>query len=243
MSPEERTLLDELFARTRSAVDTPRDPQAEALINDAVRAQPHAPYFLAQAVILQDQALRAATDHAQDLERQLADLQARDHTQQVATGSSFLGGLFGSSRDAAQRPAEPQRGQTSGPWGGDHRNLYPAQQPSQPPVQSGPWGQATPSSGGGFLRGAMGTAAGVAGGMLLANSLGSLLGGGHGMFGGSTMSQPQEIIEENVVNNNYFGDDNGTTEAGTDPSDAGGFFSNADTGDDSGSPQDDSFDV
>ena len=60
MSPEERQMLADLFERIRANASASRDPQAEAFINDAVRAQPYAPYVLAQTVLVQQQALRAA---------------------------------------------------------------------------------------------------------------------------------------------------------------------------------------
>ncbi len=53
MSPEERQLLIGLFDRVRGAAANPRDREAEALIDDAVRAQPYAPYLLAQTVLVQ----------------------------------------------------------------------------------------------------------------------------------------------------------------------------------------------
>ena len=60
MSPEERQLLSELFERVRTQANAPRDRDAENFIAEAMRALPYAPYFLAQATIMQDQALRAA---------------------------------------------------------------------------------------------------------------------------------------------------------------------------------------
>lgn len=238
MSPDEQKLLEELFERTRAAQDTQRDPQAETLINEAIRTQPHAPYLLSQAVILQDQALRSAASHLKELEQRIAELESRGEQPQRSGGSFLggLGGLFGSqppssSQPASSQPAYAQQPASAGPWGSDPR---PA---------AGPWGAAAPSPAGGFLRGAMGTAAGVAGGMLLANSLGGLFGGNHGLFGGTGgLAGPQEVIEENVVNNNYFGNGDATADtansAGNDDS-----LSNADFSDDSSNFSDDSFDV
>ncbi|MGA9488043.1 MAG: DUF2076 family protein, partial [Methylocella sp.] len=42
MSPEERQLLTGLFDRIRGAANAARDQEAEALIQDATRAQPYA---------------------------------------------------------------------------------------------------------------------------------------------------------------------------------------------------------
>jgi hypothetical protein len=185
MSPEERQLLSELFERVRSQANAPRDRDAEALIADSVRAQPYAPYLLAQAVLVQEQTLRAADQKIRALEAQASQLEAEVsqlHAQaQSAPQNSggFLGGLFGGG---APRPAQPQ--QAPNPWGAPQQ----AQQYAQPPQQPGPspWGapQQQQPQGGGFLKNAMGAAAGVAGGVLLADSLRGLFGGGHGAGGG-----------------------------------------------------------
>jgi hypothetical protein len=222
MSPEERQLLASLFDRVRAAASTQRDSDADTFISQAVREQPYAPYFLAQAVIMQEQGMKAAAERIQQLEARVHEL------EQINTGSpgqgsgGFLGGLgslFGGNQQ--QRSATPQAGysQQQGRLAEDYqRNV---QQP-----QSGPWGQqqqpsgpwnpqpSGPSAGGGFLRGALGTAAGVAGGVMLAESLSSLfsphLGGtGNalgGLFGG-TANAAEQPVEETVINNNYFGND------------------------------------
>jgi uncharacterized protein len=169
MNSEEHQLLDGLFDRIRAAATAPRDPQAEAFIAEGVKAQPHAPYLLAQAVLVQEQALGAANGRIQELEAKLQSPESQ------ASGS-FLGGLgkslFGGSSAAQVPPAPPAGGyapQTppAAPWG-----------QGQPAAPSGPSGQ-QPSSGGGFLSGALTTAAGVAGGMLLADSMLNLFTGGH----------------------------------------------------------------
>ncbi|MGC2221704.1 MAG: DUF2076 domain-containing protein, partial [Methylocella sp.] len=98
MSPEERQLLTGLFDRIRGAANTARDQEAEALIQDATKAQPYAPYYLTQTVLVQDQALRAANDRLQELEGKVKDLEG-----QAASGPrpggflSGLGSLFGGS--------------------------------------------------------------------------------------------------------------------------------------------------
>ena len=169
MTPEERQLLAGLFDRTRAASANPRDKEAEAFIAEAVREQPYATYLLAQAVIVQDQALGAANEKLQQLEARVKELEAA----QANGGGSFLGGLFGGGRPAAPTSV-PSTGAAPSPWG--------RQQAAQPAVQQGqPYGQPQPQQGGmfgggggGFLKGALGAAAGVAGGMLLANSISGL---------------------------------------------------------------------
>ena len=76
MTPDERQLLSELFARVRTASGNNRDPESEAFIAEQVRAQPYAPYVLAQAVIVQEEALKKASARIEELERNLAEQQS-----------------------------------------------------------------------------------------------------------------------------------------------------------------------
>jgi hypothetical protein len=186
MTPEERQLLADLFDRIHAAGAAARDPQAETFIDDAVRALPHAPYVLAQTVLIQTQALEAAS-------RRIAELQSAAQAAQPQTETSFLGNLgkslFGGAAAPPPRPSYDasayQRG-ASAPPPPPQQYAAPAQ-PQQPyaPPSAGPWG-AAPPSGGGFLHNAMSTAAGVAGGVALGNIVGGLFGGhGGGLFGGS----------------------------------------------------------
>ena len=212
MSPEERQLLIGLFDRARGAAANPRDREAEALIDDAVRAQPYAPYLLAQTVLVQEQALRAANDRLQQLEAEVRDLQQQGSQPAGGGFLSGLGSLFGGGSPPPPRPGSvPPSGS---PW--QQSQGYNA--PPPPPPQS-PWGQqqggygqpgggygqpqgggygappASPWGGqpqggfggapqsGGFLKGALGAAAGVAGGVLLANSIRNLMGGHNNSLG------------------------------------------------------------
>ena len=186
MSPDERQMLAGLFDRIRAASGTPRDRDAEALINQAIVAQPYAPYLLAQTVLVQEETLKQAAQRVQQLEAQVTDLQSRAAAPQES--GSFLGGigksLFGSPAPVPRptpvpqyaQPYTSQPQQAGGPWGNQ-----PQQQYAQPPMM----GQMAPRAGGGFLSGALSTAAGVAGGVMLAESLGGLFGGHHGGMGGS----------------------------------------------------------
>lgn len=212
MSPEERQLLAGLFDRTRNASAQPRDREAETFIADAVRTQPYAPYLLAQTVIVQEQALRAANDRLQELEARLQEAE-----QGAKSQGGFLGGLFGGGASSA--PPRPGVSSQSGPWGG-----APSPQqggwnggPQGGPPQQGGWGQAqpgfgqqAPGGGGGFLKGALGAAAGVAGGVLLADSIRGLFHGGNNSLGiGSGFGGGMAGLGggETVVNN-YYGDSN-----------------------------------
>src|SRR5271168_1113339 len=94
MSPEERQLLTGLFDRTRTAAATPRDPEAEALINEQVRTQPSAPYLLAQAVLVQEQALKAANEKLQAQEARIQEFEQQEgRGAPPPAGGGFLSGL------------------------------------------------------------------------------------------------------------------------------------------------------
>ena len=255
MSPDEKQLLSALFDRVRTAANTPRDRDAESLIEQAVRAQPSAPYYLAQAVIIQEEGLKAASARIEELEAKLRTLESsarpREETEQ---GGGFLSSIFG-SRDRPQQQASRDDYRAAppspagGPWG-PRAGTYGASPQAAPPAYGGqqgygappayaggpgpaPWGAAPqqPSAGGSFIRGALGTAAGVAGGMLLANSLSGLFGSHMAQQG---LAAPGEMlagtpIEETTIVNNYYGEDGAqansdaanVTDAGWDQGDGG----------------------
>ena len=85
MDPNERRVIDHLFAKLREAEGRsgPRDPEAEALIRRHVAEQPGAPYYMAQAIVVQEQALANLQGRVEELERRSAG------------GGGFLAGLFG----------------------------------------------------------------------------------------------------------------------------------------------------
>ena len=146
MDNTERQVIDELFGKICQAASQsgPRDPEAEAHIRQQVAQHPAAPYYMAQAVIIQEQALAASNARIEQLERQLSDRPA----------GGFLGGLFGAG-GGRPLPAQPSRAA-----GWDPRlAAYTSRQHGR---------------GGGFLAGAMQTAVGVAGGVLLGSALASM---------------------------------------------------------------------
>ena len=191
MTPEERQLLAGLFQRVAATATTPRDGEAEGFINEAIRAQPHAPYALAQTVLVQQQALEAAARRIQELEAQ---------AQSQPAETSFLGGLGKSLFGGGGAPRSPSEA------GGYARQSAPQPQPqpyapqAYPPA--GPWGAAP--AGGGFLQSALSTAAGIAGGVLVADSLRNLF-GGHGGFGVGGLGGGYGP-GETIVNNYYESD-------------------------------------
>ena len=104
MDQNERQIIDGLFDKLEQAERQtgPRDAEAEGLIVQRLGAQPAAPYYMAQAILVQEQALQAANDRVGQLEQEL---------KQRPAGGSFLGGLFGGGEvpGKAQPSAAQQR--------------------------------------------------------------------------------------------------------------------------------------
>jgi uncharacterized protein len=230
MTPQERQVLADLFERIRSAASSPRDAEAEAFIAEAVRAQPYAPYLLAQTALVQQHALDAAAQRIQELEAGAA---------QPAQEGGFLGNL-GRSLFGGGQPA-PRPNYDAGAY---QRAAAPPPSPAAPAYAppAGPWGAAPAAPrGGGFLSGALTAATGVAGGLLAANAIESLLGGGRGGlfgggFGGSGFGGAGFGGGETVVNNFYESPNSGAGNIDTALPDAGGDsgFQNAADFDDGG---------
>ncbi|MBX9588117.1 MAG: DUF2076 domain-containing protein [Hyphomonadaceae bacterium] len=173
MTPEERQLITGLFDRMRTYGAPEKDREAEAIIGEAVRRMPDAPYMLVQSVLVQEHALQEAGNRIRDLEEQVRGLQQRAGQAQAPGSGSFLGGLLGGGRPVSQPGAGsvPPIGSRAAPSAAEQDQQRPwSQSPQQP--------QAGAPAGGGFLRSAMATAAGVAGGMLAAGAIRDLLGGG-----------------------------------------------------------------
>jgi len=172
MQSEEQQLIVNLFGRLKQAETQsgPRDTAAEKLIQQYLQQQPGAPYYMAQAILIQEAAMKQLNNRVNELEAKLA--QAQQQPQQ--NSGSFLSGLFG----GCQRQQTPPSQQSS-PWGN-----APAQQ--QPAYTAPP--AAAPSATRGFLGGALQTAVGVAGGVVMADMLTNMF----------HHSQPEEIV--NIIN-------------------------------------------
>jgi hypothetical protein len=228
MTPEERDLIASVFQRLEQVAGAPKDADANALIGDYMRRQPEAAYGLVQAVLVQESALKQAQTRIADLEQRLA----RSGGANAGTGAGgFLPQSGGNPWvQSAPQPAPAQPVYQPQPA----YQQAPAYQ-QQPMAQSSPWGQ---PAAGGFLRNAATAAVGVAGGMLVAEGISSLFSGHHSGFGGgfgnTGYGGPQETVE-NVTVNNYYGDQQGNTQAA-------GYDSSYDTGGDASWSGDDSSD-
>ena len=201
MNDQERQVISEIFERLEQVADQPRDPEAERFIQDRIRRQPYAPYAMAQAIVVQEQALKNLNEQLEALAAENEELRSRP---QGGFLSSIFGGGWARVRAArvilaaaaggpwGQPGQQPQPGPGQGaPWGGQPGMGQPMGQPGmgQPgmaqPGMGGPFG-APQGGGGGFLGTALSTAAGVAGGMMLGSALSNAFkgSGGHGAMGG-----------------------------------------------------------
>jgi len=138
MTPQERELIVDLFERLAALEDQPRDPEAERAIREGLAKAPHALYPLVQSVLVQDEALKAADAHIQELE---AALQGGPGGREQPKGflDSMRDTLFG--RDEG-RGREEARGSVP--------SVRPGDQPMGVPPQyrsgtGAPWGSAAPS--------------------------------------------------------------------------------------------------
>ena len=211
MVPQERDLITTLLARLKGAAAQPKDPEADALIRQAMVEQPDAPYYLVQTVLIQDLSLHQAQNRIAELEQQLTAAQSAPKP-----ATSFLGGLFGTSQPASPAPGSVP---SAGPW-----VRTPQVAPAPPPQQGyaqpqqayapgGMMGGGLMGGGGGFLRSAAATAAGIAGGALLFEGISSMFGHGYAnsLTGGMGMTSG---LGETVINNNYGDSGAGGTDYG-----------------------------
>ena len=149
MDRNDRQAIEDLFDKlaTVERQSPQRDAESEAFIRDKIARQPGAPYYMAQTIVIQEQALAAA-------EARLAELEAQAVQTSPANGG-FFGSLF-SDR------SQPVRSTGSVPRVGS------------PNLESM---NAQHRGGGGFLAGAAQIALSVAGGVLLGNAIAGMLGG------------------------------------------------------------------
>jgi hypothetical protein len=196
MTPQEQEMIGDIIDRVQKTQLAEKDMDAEQMLQQGLGRNPSALYILAQTVLVQKYALEQA-------QAQLAQAIAQMQHAEPKHTTSFLGSPLGRNETPAS-PPPPLQG-------------YPPQ-PVQPYPQYAPVGSysqyAAPMGGnGGFLQGALQTAAGVAAGALAFEGVESLMhgfghaagyGGGQGFGAGAGGQRPTEEIV-----NNYYGDDRG----------------------------------
>ncbi|MDI7661683.1 DUF2076 domain-containing protein [Cronobacter universalis] len=185
MQSEEQRLIDGLFDRLKTASENsaPRDADAERWIEQHMRTQPGAAYYMAQTLLIQEAAMKQLNGRIQALETEVAQLKQSASRQQSSGG--FLAGLFGGNKSEPEvpRPQATPRGSDPIPGAQQYQS---APQAGYAPQAAAQYNNAP--RGGGFMAGALQTAAGVAGGVVLGNMLTSMF----------SHHQPEEIV--NIIN-------------------------------------------
>jgi hypothetical protein len=125
MTPQERQLIDDLFARLSKLEAAPRDPDATAAITQGLRSAPNAIYALVQTALVQDEALKQAHHRIEELEGASAQ-------QQPQGGGSFLDSM----RDAVFGQGQSQ-GQAQDQAHGSVPNVPPPATGGRPVWNSG----------------------------------------------------------------------------------------------------------
>ena len=99
---DDRSAIDGLFDRIEDVArnSQPRDRDAEIHIQERLAQYPPAPYYMAQTIIMQEEALRQARARIEQLE-----------SQGQQRGGGFIGGRFGGSE-----PQPYQQPRRRGPW-------------------------------------------------------------------------------------------------------------------------------
>src|SRR5688500_13760609 len=182
MDHQDRQAIEQLFgkiAQVEGQTGAP-DTQSADFIRSQTARQPNAPYYMAQTIVVQEQALSAAHGRIQQLEQELAS--------RPAGGGGFLSGLFGGGQTRPQ----------------PHQSYQPQPMQGMPPHVAPGMGGMASGRGGGFLAGAAQTAMGVAGGVLLGNMIaGAFSGGGEAKAADAGQAEPQQAAAEDQ------GDDGG----------------------------------
>ena len=188
MDHQDRQAIEQLFGKITQVErqSTPPDAQAAEFIRAQIGQQPNAPYYMAQTIVVQEQALNAAQGRIQQLEHELAS--------RPAGGGGFLAGLFGGQSRPQQQPS-----------------YQPYQQPAQgmpPHMAPGMMGGMAPQrGGGGFLAGAAQTAMGVAGGVLIGKMIAGAFSGGEANAADAGQPEPQQASAEDAGDDFGFEED------------------------------------
>jgi hypothetical protein len=199
MTPQEQEMIGDLIDRVQKTQLTEKDMDAEQMLQQGLGRNPDSLYILAQTVLVQKYALEQSQTQLAQATAQIEQMQQHPEPKHA---TSFLGNLLGRNDAPAPPPPPPPQGWTPVPTS-----------PQYAPAGGYPQYGAPMGGGGGFLQGAMQTAAGVAAGALAFEGIESLMHGfghaagysqGFGGFGGD--GQRPEIV------NNYYGDDQGGRE-------------------------------
>ncbi len=188
MDRNDQQAIENLFgklAKVESQVPE-RDGDAERFIRDRITSQPGAPYYMAQTIVVQEQALEKA-------QQRIAELEAQN-VQSPEPAQLQRGGMFSSMFGSNAAPNKTTGGQTEdrpSPWGQRAGGQHTQQR----------------GGGGGFLAGAAQTAVGVAGGMMLGNAIMGMFGADEAQAATPASEAPAETPAEDVDDGGDIGMD------------------------------------
>ncbi len=197
MNSQERDLLTQFLNQLAAAPSLPRDPEAEALISQAVGSRGDAAYLLVQRTLLLEQALKAAQEKITQIEQQ---------ARQAPAASGFLQGAASAWGNSAVPFAAPSPLPAAS-------SAIPGMAGVRPPAAPAPApGAFTPSAGPSFLGTMAAGAAGAIGGALLLQGIEGMW--HHGSAAGLASGQPGLGLSspgmnpggETVINNYYGGE-------------------------------------
>jgi uncharacterized protein len=110
MDRNDQQAIESLFGKLAEVErqSPPRDADSEAFIRERIARQPGAPYYLAQTVVVQEQALEAAQARIEQLEAQIS-------RAPQSSGGGLLGNLFGDTRPPSRSTGSvPRAGRPGG---------------------------------------------------------------------------------------------------------------------------------
>jgi hypothetical protein len=157
MTPQERQLLTTFLQELAQTRANPKDPEADALIREAISRQPDADYLLVQRAMGLDLALKTAQAQIEKLQAECDQAKRGNETSFVGNSSAW--GRAAPAANAAQQPLPPL-GQGYG------RGAAPAGAPAAAPSA---WGS-------GMMANLATTAAGVVAGSFLYQGIQNLMG-------------------------------------------------------------------
>jgi len=104
MDRNDQQAIEDLFRKLATVEENSpaRDPEAEAFIREQITRHPGAPYYMAQTIIVQEQALAAAQARIEELEG----------PAKQGTGGGLFNNIFGDSTRPTRSTSVPRVGRT-----------------------------------------------------------------------------------------------------------------------------------
>jgi hypothetical protein len=237
MNTQERDMLNAFLAQLTQAQVGAKEPEAQALIAQALAKQPDAGYLLVQRAMQLDFVL-------QQSQAKVAELQAQLARQQPAPQASFLNDVHAWGRGPSTTTAGLGASSVAAPIASAAPTATRPAVAGAPTASAAPAPAAAPAATTPWASSMMGTvattAAGVVAGSFLYSGIQSLM-GNHNSGGGSgnarNNQEPAGHTENNTVVNNYYSNDPAPV-AAYDPPELSGGYDVADSGGDYGGSDD-----